>query len=289
MIDSSRRPGLATTSFLGLLASTVLTACSSSTGHGMSPSTSPDGGGPGATNVQCAYVDQTLKSGLIACPTGSNLCTIEYVFGSNGCYSSFICEQDLSSGSTSCTAGQGSFSTTDCGNVTLTGCGTTSSSMSAISGPGSDGSFTLDNISYGVGGKASPPACSGAGSPAFVGTPSWSGTESVALFCEDGGTGTATRSTMSSLSGLVFQPTDTGISATDNDGCTYKFDVCEDKAKLTAPVTCTISTDSGVVTEQLSTGTLTTKDGHMLTGSLRGTVTEGSLSCGLVFGFTLTR
>jgi hypothetical protein len=244
----------------------------------------PDQGAPDAANAQCAYVDQTLESGLIACPTGSNLCTITYVFGSNGCYSSVICESDLS-GSTSCVSGQGSWSTTDCATLTLTGCGSSGSSMSMISGPGSDGRFTFDNISYGAHGATTSPSCNGAGSPAFVGTPAWSGTETAGLSCGDAGTAT----TKKAVSGIVFQPTAVGVSITDSNGCSYDFAVCADKATLTAPATCTIATDSGVVTEQVSTGTLTTKDGHTLTGALRGTVTEGPLDCAVDLGFTLTR
>jgi hypothetical protein len=248
--------------------------------------TGHDGGGRDAANAQCAYVDQYLKSGLIACPTGSNLCTIVYVLGSNGCYSSSICEQD-SSGNVSCMSGQGSWSTTDCGTLALTGCGSTTPSMSTIDGPGSDGRFTFDGISYGADGKASPPSCNGAGSPDFVGTPAWSGNETVQLFCGDGGT--ATRSTTNHVSGIVFQPTDAGVSITDSDGCTYDFAVCNDKATLTSPVTCSISTDSGVVTEQVSSGTLTNNGGHVLTGPLHGTVTEGAVDCAVNLVFTLNR
>jgi hypothetical protein len=159
--------------------------------------------------------------------------------------------------------------------------------MSTIAGPGSDGRYTFDNISFGADGMTSPPSCNGAGAPAFVGTPAWSGTETVTLSCGDGGT--ATRSAMTSVSGIVFQPTDAGVTVADKDGCIYDFAVCNDQATLTAPVTCNISTDAGVLTEQVSTGTLTTKDGHTLGGQLRGTVTEGAIDCAVSFDFGLTR
>jgi hypothetical protein len=242
-------------------------------------------GGSDAPNAQCAYVDQTLKSGLIGCPnSGSNLCTIVYVFGSNGCYSSSICETDGTS--TSCTDTEGSWTQTGCNSVTLTECGGSASSTSTIlQGPLSGDSVTVDGISFGLGGATNPPSCNGAGPAPFLGSPGWSGTESVSLSCGDAGTHGAQRA----LSGLVFQPTDAGIGFTDDTGCTYDFTVCGSSAKLTSPVTCTVTTDSGVVTEQVSVGTLTTKDGHHLSGALKGSVTEGTLDCQSLVGLALTR
>jgi hypothetical protein len=98
----------------------------------------------------------------------------------------------------------------------------------------------------------------------------------VSLFCEAGSTDNTAH-----VSALTFQPTASGVSVTDSVGCTFDFAVCGDKATLAAPVNCSVATDSGVVTEVISTGQLTSTDGHSLLGSLAGTASEGPLTCKL--------
>ncbi len=285
----------AVTALAGLLALSLPMACSSRTSGSSGNGGSGSGGSGGSGTINCPFTDIGLKSGLIACPTGSNLCTIDEVFGSNGCYTMTIWESDAS-GNTSSVTTQGSWSTSDCSTLKVTQCGSTGSYTSTVQGP-SDGRVTVDGTSYALGGQASPPSCAGP-TAAFTGAP-WSGTEEIVIICGDAGVGGGyscpagsdkCKIAMADVSGLSFQAAKEGISTTDKStGCTFDFSVCGDQASLTAPVACKVSTDAGIVTLNVASGSLTSPDGGSLNGELKGTVSESSASCTSFLDFHLTR
>jgi hypothetical protein len=55
------------------------------------------------------------------------------------------------------------------------------------------------------------------------------------------------------------------------------------------PQTCSIPSDAGTELLSLSTSTLTTSDGHHMTGQFVGTDTVGATACSVDASITLTR
>jgi len=113
----------------------------------------------------------------------------------------------------------------------------------------------------------------------FAGT--WSGSEVASAQCGDAG---AVTTKPQSTSG-TFQATSTGLTMTDPSGCTFDFTISGAVATLSAPVSC--DTDSGVV--QVSSFTLTTTDGHHMTGQATAIETVGAVSCAATLSVTFTR
>jgi hypothetical protein len=113
----------------------------------------------------------------------------------------------------------------------------------------------------------------------FVGA--WSGSEGASVQCGDAG---AVQAKPQSISGTL-EATSTGLTLTDQSGCTFDFTVSGGVATLSAPVSC--DTDSGVV--QVSSFTLTTTDGHHMTGRATATETVGAVTCAVTISETLSR
>jgi hypothetical protein len=251
-----------------------------------------DGGAGVDEGGSCAFVDIHWGSGLEPCPGSSGgLCTSGYDFGSNGCFASNVCATDGTN--TNCNDVSGQWTQTGCGTVTVVKCDGTSFTVN-VRGPGADGKLTIDGHPYdAVSPLSHPLSCSCAdagldgGSPQtnnFLGAP-WSGTEAVSFVCGDGGAFSGNQA----LSGVSFQPTVSGIRTTDKTGCVYDFAVSGDTATLVAPVVCTIRTDAGIQTQRITSATLTSSDGHHMTGELRGTDAEGALYCTFDNSLTLSR
>jgi hypothetical protein len=129
---------------------------------------------------------------------------------------------------------------------------------------------TGNNDSYAPAGTTAPARCALTG----VLGPPWSGTETVNVAC-----GTQMRGSIDAVSGLSFQQTDAGFSLTENQGCTLDFAEAAGMATLAAPVTCDLMTDAGTATLAVSSATLTICNGDGLTGTLDGTLTEGTVQC----------
>jgi hypothetical protein len=274
---------------------------SGSSGTSGSEGTGTDGGGADggdldAQNGQCAFVGPHWSSGLGACPGSSGgLCTNGYEFGADGCFASEVCVTDAQF-NVRCKDVKGHWTQTGCSTVTVAACDGSTSTLT-VQGPGADGSLKIDGASYTKNGSAQT-GCScadasagdagadGASAPSnFLGTPPWSGTEVLSLVCGDAGMFRLPQS----LSGISFMPTASGFSYTDTSGCMFDFAVSGNTATLVAPVTCMIHTDSGTQTEYISSATLTSSDGHHLTGQFTGTDTEGTLACSITASLTLNR
>jgi hypothetical protein len=156
--------------------------------------------------------------------------------------------------------------------------GTASNPATSSSASASSGSTSGSSSSSASSSSSSDPLAN------FVGG-AWSGSEATTATCGDAGALTGSKSIS-----LSFQPTASGFTFTDASGCTWSFTVSGDTATLAgAPETCSIDSDAGTQVLTLSTGTLTTSDGHQLTGQFTGTETQGATTCAVVGSFTLTR
>jgi hypothetical protein len=160
--------------------------------------------------------------------------------------------------------------------VTVSNAGSDSGSGSSGSSSGSSGSSGSSSGGSGDGGV--DPLAN------FVGAP-WSGSEGVTLACGDAGTRTGSKSFSTS-----FQSTSSGLTFTGANGCSWSLTVSGDTATLAStPETCDIAQEAGTEVVSLSAGTLTTSDGHHMTGQLTGTDTSGATACSLNLSITLTR
>jgi hypothetical protein len=264
--------GVLSTAFVVAVAGHLL-ACSSGGGTGSTGSDGGDGAG-------CAFVDQLWTNGV---PLG--LGSMQYWFGSNGCFDSKYCGMD-NGGNTYCEETTGTWTQTGCSTVETVPCNGAMDTIT-IQGPGAQGLMIVDSAqsnnsgSYMPGGTTAPAACALTG---VFGAPAWSGTETVKSTC-----GTKMHTSMQSVSDLSFQQTTSGFSFTDNQGCTLDFVQSAGMATLAAPVTCDLMTDAGTASLAVSSATLNTCGGHTLSGTLDGTETEGTTQCQFTATLTLHR
>jgi hypothetical protein len=250
-------------------------ACSSGGSSSTLGSPGPDGGG-------CAFADQWWANPAPRGQAGS----VQFWFGSNGCFDIKSCTIGDNAG-LYCNETYGTWTPqSGCGTVDTISCNTAMDTLTISQT--AQGLAIVDqhnmgnNDSYTPAGTTAPARCGLAGP---LGAPAWSGTETVKFVC-----GTQTRTSKDSVSGLSFQQTDAGFSFTDNQGCMLDFAETAGMATLAAPATCNIMTDAGTATTlTVSSATLTICDGHDLTGTLDGTLTEGTTQCQFTATLTLHR
>ena len=128
----------------------------------------------------------------------------------------------------------------------------------------------------------SPAACSGVS--CFVGA-TWNASQIETIMCQGGRMETS--SPMATQ--WPLEANGSGFSYTDSSGCMLDFTVSGDTATLSnGPVTCQGSADGGI-SLTFSSGTLTSSDGHHLTGDIRGTAMVGSNTCSIDLRETATR
>jgi uncharacterized membrane protein YgcG len=163
--------------------------------------------------------------------------------------------------------------------------GATSGSASGGSSGGGSGSSGSGSDGGSGSGSSSGSSDSGTDPLAnFVGTP-WSGSQVATVTCGDAGAYTTSKSVSRS-----FQSTASGLTVTDQRGCSWSLSVSGNTATLAStPQTCSIPSDAGTELLSLSTSTLTTSDGHHMTGQFVGTDTVGATACSVDASITLTR
>ncbi|HLK37309.1 MAG TPA: hypothetical protein VKU41_11195 [Polyangiaceae bacterium] len=131
-------------------------------------------------------------------------------------------------------------------------------------------------------GPGSPAACSGVS--CFVGA-TWNASQVETITCDNGRGDTSTPMATQ----WPLEANGSGFSYTDASGCMLEFTVSGDTATLSnGPVTCQGSADGGAALT-FSSGTLSSSDGHHLTGDIRGTATVGSTTCTIDLRETATR
>jgi hypothetical protein len=112
----------------------------------------------------------------------------------------------------------------------------------------------------------------------------WSGTNTITQTC---GGATVTRTV--AISVQFYGNGGTGIYYPSKDGCVFDFTVSGDTASLSnAPVTCSATGDAGVETYTVTAYTVTTSDGHSLTGTSTSTG-MGVANCTLTADIKLAR